>query len=295
MKDCPFCHIIKGEIPSKKVYSDGRFHGILDIKPAGPGHLLLMPKMHHESILSMPENEVGMFLMAIKKVSWAIIRRLEAKGTNIFMAIGQGAGQKVPHALTHIIPRSENDDIKNFDLQPKQFPQEQVDQIAKALNPESKELVVYEDDVLFARLNNPSYALGHIMLIPKKPHPILEQVPDETLVHIAKVMQKLLHSIINLSGVTGVNVLIHNGIAAGQKDNFFIIHLIPRMDNDGLDFSWPVNQMDEKILETIQKALLEEFGMGEKPQGQAHPQQKQQTQQQPEEKKPPIKLPTRIP
>jgi len=110
-KNCIFCKIISGEIPSKKVYDDKDFTGILDINPATEGHILLMPKQHIQVLPQMNPELVGKLGIACRNVSQRVLKASGAAGTTIFLANGAVAGQKAPHLLVHIIPRKENDDL----------------------------------------------------------------------------------------------------------------------------------------------------------------------------------------
>lgn len=102
--DCIFCKIVKGEIPSAKVYEDRDVLGFLDIKPVNPGHTLVIPKKHFVNIHDMPDELVGKVAIAAKRIADAILK-LGAKGVNIGMNNGAPAGQIVFHAHTHVMPR----------------------------------------------------------------------------------------------------------------------------------------------------------------------------------------------
>lgn len=104
MESCIFCKIIKGEVPSTKVYEDNDVVAFLDIKPVNPGHTLVIPKKHYESIHDMPDELVGKVAIAAKKIADAILK-IGAKGINIGMNNGTHAGQIVFHAHVHVIPR----------------------------------------------------------------------------------------------------------------------------------------------------------------------------------------------
>jgi histidine triad (HIT) family protein len=110
-ENCIFCKIISGEIPSKKVYEDSDFVGILDINPAADGHVLLLPKQHFQILPQIPQEIVGNLGVACSNVSSKILRAFKCEGTSVFMANGAVAGQRAPHFMVHIIPRKENDDI----------------------------------------------------------------------------------------------------------------------------------------------------------------------------------------
>lgn len=104
MPTCIFCKIVKGEIPSAKVYEDGKILAFLDIKPVNPGHTLVIPKKHYTNIHDMPNELVGKVAIAAKRIADAILK-IGAKGVNIGTNNGEAAGQIVFHAHTHVMPR----------------------------------------------------------------------------------------------------------------------------------------------------------------------------------------------
>lgn len=115
-KNCLFCHIISGKVASKKVYEDEVCLAVLDINPANPGHVILLPKEHYSIIPMMPDEHFSQMMVVARRLSTAILRSVGAEGINMFMANGAVAGQKSPHAMVHLIPRKEGDGITAFDL-----------------------------------------------------------------------------------------------------------------------------------------------------------------------------------
>lgn len=110
-ENCIFCKIIAGDIPSKRVYEDQDFVGILDINPASDGHVLLLPKQHHQIMPQIPPELVGSLGVACSAVSAKILKGFKCEGTSVFIANGAVAGQRAPHFMVHIIPRTEGDNI----------------------------------------------------------------------------------------------------------------------------------------------------------------------------------------
>ena len=110
-QQCIFCQIIAGKVASKKIYEDNKCLAILDINPANPGHILLMPKEHYTIMPVIPENELSHLSMVAKALSHVILNSLKSEGTNIFIANGIAAGQRAQHFMIHIIPRRENDGL----------------------------------------------------------------------------------------------------------------------------------------------------------------------------------------
>lgn len=114
MEDCIFCKIVKGEIPCSKVYEDENIFAFLDIAPVHKGHTLVIPKKHFETILDIPEQELKELILAVKKVAIAVEKGVDADGFVVTMSNKKAAGQVVPHAHFHIIPRFEDDGLKHW-------------------------------------------------------------------------------------------------------------------------------------------------------------------------------------
>ena len=110
-QNCIFCQIIDGKVQSKKIYEDKIVIGILDINPANPGHVLLLPKEHYAILPQVPENEISHIFMVAKAISNVMLRSLKSEGTTIFVANGVAAGQKAQHFMLHIIPRKDKDGV----------------------------------------------------------------------------------------------------------------------------------------------------------------------------------------
>lgn len=110
-QQCPFCLMVKGEIPVKKVYEDDTLMAILDIRPANKGHTLLFPKEHHRVLSTVPDPLVAHMFSTANKLSTAIFDAMGAQGTNIHVANGPSAGQTAPHVLINIIPRFAKDKV----------------------------------------------------------------------------------------------------------------------------------------------------------------------------------------
>jgi histidine triad (HIT) family protein len=112
MNECIFCKIINKEIPSDIIYEDINTIAILDIKPVNPGHTLIIPKEHSETILDTKEETLKELITITKKITPAILKATNTKAFNININNNKIAGQEVPHLHFHIIPRKENDNLK---------------------------------------------------------------------------------------------------------------------------------------------------------------------------------------
>jgi len=132
-KQCIFCQIIDGKVQSRKVYEDEDVIAILDVNPANPGHILIMPREHYSIMPQMPDNEMGHIFMVAKALSNASLRALEVQGSNIIVANGVAAGQRAQHFMVHLIPRKENDNI-DFQIPQKTIPEKELQKIKKVLS-----------------------------------------------------------------------------------------------------------------------------------------------------------------
>lgn len=106
---CIFCKIVRGEIPSKKIYEDREVIAFLDINPANPGHTLVVPKKHADDITKSSEEDLTAALKVVKKITHDLKDKLNAIGVNVLQNNGKAAGQLVAHTHFHVIPRFEND------------------------------------------------------------------------------------------------------------------------------------------------------------------------------------------
>ncbi len=104
-EDCIFCGIIAGSIPAKKVYEDSETLAFLDINPRNPGHTLVIPKVHAETIFEISEEDLRNLISAVRKLSIAVKEGTRSDGISISASNGKSAGQMVPHLHFHIIPR----------------------------------------------------------------------------------------------------------------------------------------------------------------------------------------------
>jgi histidine triad (HIT) family protein len=103
-KDCIFCKIIRGEIPSEKVYEDEAVLLIRDIKPEAPVHLLAIPKEHYVGVHDVPPDRMNVVTKIFQAVSKVVVeRKLAGPGYRVVLNSGAAAGQLVPHIHLHIL------------------------------------------------------------------------------------------------------------------------------------------------------------------------------------------------
>lgn len=125
-QNCIFCHIISKKVQSRVIYEDDKALAILDINPANPGHVLLLPKEHHMVSPHMPDELTAHLGMLAKQLSAAQMRALGSEGTSIVLANGVTAGQRASHLMLHVIPRKAGDGI-GITLPPPEMAAEKLD------------------------------------------------------------------------------------------------------------------------------------------------------------------------
>ena len=104
MEDCLFCKIVKGEIPSQKVYEDDDVIAFNDIHPITPIHILVVPKKHIPSLAHMQEGDevlIGKIYKAIDVISEE--RGFKQDGYRVITNCGKNGGQEVMHLHFHIL------------------------------------------------------------------------------------------------------------------------------------------------------------------------------------------------
>lgn len=111
MSDCVFCSIVAGDSPAYRVYENEHSLAFLDIEPATRGHTLVVPKTHHETTIDMPRVLAGEVFQTVHRVSGALESVYQPDGFNVVQANGVAAGQEVPHAHVHVIPRYGDDTL----------------------------------------------------------------------------------------------------------------------------------------------------------------------------------------
>lgn len=107
--DCLFCKITGKTIPSEVVYEDESVLAFLDIHPLAPGHTLIVPKVHSDNLLDLPDADVAKVFLSVKKVTALLAEKLAPAGFTIGINHGRIGGQLVDHLHVHVIPRFEGD------------------------------------------------------------------------------------------------------------------------------------------------------------------------------------------
>jgi histidine triad (HIT) family protein len=109
---CAFCDVVSGARPARVVLEQPETIAFLDHRPLFPGHCLLVPRRHVETLLDVPDELMPELLGGAQRLAGAIERALEAEGT--FVAINNRVSQSVPHLHVHVVPRSKKDGLRGF-------------------------------------------------------------------------------------------------------------------------------------------------------------------------------------
>lgn len=119
MENCIFCKIVRGEIPSRKIYEDEKVLAFLDISPQSLGHTLVIPKKHFADIYEIDNEELCNLISSVKSISEHVKTVLKSDGIKIVQNNGVSAGQTVFHIHFHIIPVYDRieEEIKSEDLE----------------------------------------------------------------------------------------------------------------------------------------------------------------------------------
>jgi histidine triad (HIT) family protein len=109
VKSCVFCDIVAGRVAAYRVYEDDQAIAFLDHHPLLPGHVLVIPKTHYETLGDLPAAEVGPFFLVVQRLAIVVERALQAEGS--FVATNIKISQSVPHLHVHIVPRKKGDGL----------------------------------------------------------------------------------------------------------------------------------------------------------------------------------------
>jgi histidine triad (HIT) family protein len=127
-----FDEIIAGTLPAAVVYDEGSVLAFLDHRPLLPGHVLVVPKHHHETLGDLPEDEVGPYFLAVQRLARAVEQGMHADGS--FVAVNIRISQSVPHLHTHVVPRRKGDGLfgKTFQWMRRPYPSDSAMREAQA-------------------------------------------------------------------------------------------------------------------------------------------------------------------
>jgi histidine triad (HIT) family protein len=107
-----FCEIAARRASAAVVFEDAVSMAFLDARPLFPGHTLLIPRPHHETLADLPAGLVEPLFRNARRLAMAVETALAAEGT--FVAINNRVSQSVPHLHVHIVPRRKKDGLRGF-------------------------------------------------------------------------------------------------------------------------------------------------------------------------------------
>jgi histidine triad (HIT) family protein len=107
-----FAKILRGEIPSHRIYEDESVVAFMDVMPQGPGHALVMPKTPSRNLLDADPAALGPLFAAVRKVALAAKTAFDADGVTILQFNEPASGQTVYHLHVHVIPRFDGIPLK---------------------------------------------------------------------------------------------------------------------------------------------------------------------------------------
>jgi len=109
---CLFCKIVRGELAARLVFEDDDCLAFLDHRPVFPGHCLLIPKQHYETLIDLPANLVEPVFRDVQVLARAVETGMQAHGT--FVAMNNRVSQSVSHLHVHVVPRRRKDGLRGF-------------------------------------------------------------------------------------------------------------------------------------------------------------------------------------
>lgn len=131
MKHCIFCDIATHKEPAVIIYEDNLLSIFLDKRPLFPGHVLLIPKTHYETLLDLPDTLIEPYFTALKKLTQVVKEGMQSQG--VFLAMNNVVSQSVPHAHFHVVPRTKGDGLKGFFWPRHTYRPGQIDEVGNLL------------------------------------------------------------------------------------------------------------------------------------------------------------------
>lgn len=134
---CIFCAIVEGRAPASRVAEDAQAVAFLDLRQPVPGHVLVVPRQHVETVYDLPADTAAAVMAMAVRVARALRAAHDPPGLNLWQSNGEAGGQEVPHFHLHVQPRQHRDGL--FRLYPQGLPapmaREALDRLAAQLRP----------------------------------------------------------------------------------------------------------------------------------------------------------------
>lgn len=110
--ECVFCQVVAGDAAAHVVVDEAAALGFLDRRPLFPGHCLVVPRAHRETLTDLPAEDVGALFQVVRRLCAAVPVAVDALGT--FVAVNNRVSQSVPHLHVHVVPRRPKDGLRGF-------------------------------------------------------------------------------------------------------------------------------------------------------------------------------------
>ena len=111
-EDCLFCRIVSRAEAAHTVLDEPHAVAFLDFRPLFPGHCLLVPRSHHETLSDLPAQLIGPLFATAQHLALSVEKAMEAEGS--FVAMNNKVSQSVPHLHVHVVPRRRKDGLRGF-------------------------------------------------------------------------------------------------------------------------------------------------------------------------------------
>ena len=109
---CLFCSIVSGDAPAATVLDEPHAVAFLDVRPVFVGHTLVVPRIHHDTLVDLPPGDVAPLFTTVQRLAVAVRDAMGAQGT--FVAMNNVVSQSVPHIHVHVVPRTKGDGLRGF-------------------------------------------------------------------------------------------------------------------------------------------------------------------------------------
>jgi histidine triad (HIT) family protein len=298
-KQCIFCKIVSKEAESNIVYEDDLTLAALDIFPLRKGHTAFFPKEHYPIMPYIPANEFKHFFGILPQLAKSVQDAMVGTAVNIFMANGAAAGQMAPHFLVHILPREPDDGFFNFMWKGKvSLEQKQIEMLQHNFplmmanhfkrNPAEWHkgagekfsihgTVLYEDEKSIVTLPDKGVSAGHMEIYSKVGDDLAELSVEDSS-HLFFVASFAATAVFEGLQAHGTNIIVKSGKTDDNSDGKLSIHVLPRMQGDGLkiweqkqeqpkydlkgiasrikDETWKINQVLEKKDPVVKEEVI---------------------------------------
>ncbi len=128
---CLFCRIAAGEAPAAVVHADDETVAFLDVRPVFEGHVLVVPRVHVETLPELPSGLLVPVMGVVQRVCDALETALGAHGT--FVAMNNRVSQSVPHLHVHVVPRRRKDGLRGFFWPRRHYEDGEMDAVAERI------------------------------------------------------------------------------------------------------------------------------------------------------------------